>query len=61
LQQVKVKLIMDAFEAMSRVEGCARELLIGTGVRAEVEILVTLRDSGPGLELGWSPTNQMPA
>ncbi|HEX4166723.1 MAG TPA: AAA family ATPase, partial [Bryobacteraceae bacterium] len=50
LQQVMVNLILNAMEAMSIPEVQSRELVIGTGVRAEAEILVTVRDSGPGLQ-----------
>jgi C4-dicarboxylate-specific signal transduction histidine kinase len=50
LQQVMVNLILNAMEAMSIPEVHSRELAIGTDVRAEVEILVTVRDSGPGLQ-----------
>jgi PAS domain S-box-containing protein len=50
LQQVMVNLILNAMEAMSIPEVQSRDLVIGTGVRAEAEILVTVRDSGPGLQ-----------
>lgn len=50
LQQVMVNLIINAMEAMSIPEVYSRELVIGTGIRADTEILVTVRDSGPGLE-----------
>jgi C4-dicarboxylate-specific signal transduction histidine kinase len=49
LQQVILNLIINALEAMSNVSGKARELLISTShVRAN-RVLVTVRDSGPGL------------
>jgi len=48
LQQVVLNLIINAVEAMSAVPEEARALLVGTA-RAEAEVLVTVRDSGPGL------------
>ena len=50
LQQVVMNLILNAIEAMSNVEGRSRELGIGTRVNEEKEILVTIRDSGVGLD-----------
>ena len=50
LQQVVMNLILNAIEAMSTVEGRSRELSIGTRVNEEKEILVTIRDSGVGLD-----------
>jgi PAS domain S-box-containing protein len=49
LQQVILNLIINAVEAMSGVDGL-RELLIGTEQDASSGVLVTVRDSGPGLE-----------
>ena len=48
LQQVLLNLIVNAVEAMSNVAEGPRELLISTA-RAEPDVLVTVRDSGPGL------------
>ena len=50
LQQVILNLILNAREAMSETSEGARELLIGAG-KTELgdEVLVTVRDSGPGL------------
>ena len=48
LQQVVLNLITNALEAMGRVAGGTRELLIGS-VLANSDVLVTLRDTGPGL------------
>jgi C4-dicarboxylate-specific signal transduction histidine kinase len=48
LQQVILNLIMNAVEAMSGVAETPRELLITTGL-AESGVLVSVRDSGPGL------------
>jgi signal transduction histidine kinase len=49
LQQVILNLIINAVEAMSAVSEGARELLISTGKDASGGVLVTVRDSGPGL------------
>ena len=49
LQQVVINLIVNAIEAMSTVDGSARELLIRTA-RAGSDVLVEVRDSGPGLQ-----------
>jgi K+-sensing histidine kinase KdpD len=43
-------LILNAIEAMSSVEGGARELLISTEQNQTNGVLVAVRDSGPGLE-----------
>jgi PAS domain S-box-containing protein len=48
LQQVILNLIMNGIEAMSGVER-SRELLISTGKARSDSVLVTVRDSGPGL------------
>ena len=48
LQQVILNLVMNAVEAMSQLSGNHRELLISTQVEAGC-VLVTVRDSGPGL------------
>jgi PAS domain S-box-containing protein len=53
LQQVILNLIINAVEAMSGGGEEARELLISTGRNASNGVLVSLRDSGPGLD----PTN----
>jgi signal transduction histidine kinase len=50
LQQVLLNLILNAMEAMSTVEGRPRELTIGTRVHQKIEVLVTVRDSGIGLD-----------
>jgi PAS domain S-box-containing protein len=50
LQQVIFNLISNAVEAMSGVGEGARELLISTGRNASNGVLVSLRDSGPGLD-----------
>jgi PAS domain S-box-containing protein len=50
LQQVMLNLISNAAEAMSEIGDGARELLICTGRTAPNGVLVSLRDSGPGLD-----------
>jgi signal transduction histidine kinase len=50
LQQVVVNLILNAIEAMARVEGRARDLLITTQRGQGDEIRVAVRDSGIGLD-----------
>ncbi|MEM5383134.1 AAA family ATPase [Paraburkholderia phymatum] len=47
LQQVVLNLIINAFEAMSSVEGM-RYVHISTGEADDARVLVTVRDSGPG-------------
>jgi len=48
LQQVVLNLVVNAIEATGTVAEGARELLITTA-RADLQVLVTVRDSGPGL------------
>jgi len=50
LQQVILNLIVNAVEAMSSVGSGGRELQISTSRNAANGILVSLRDSGPGLD-----------
>jgi PAS domain S-box-containing protein len=50
LQQVMLNLILNAIEAMTTVEERSRELLIQTQHLDGREVLVTVRDSGPGLD-----------
>jgi PAS domain S-box-containing protein len=50
LQQVMLNLILNAIEAMSTIEDRPRDLLIKTEVRDPATVLVTVRDSGPGLD-----------
>ena len=50
LQQVILNLIINAIEAMSGASGERRELLIGTEKNGSNEVLVVVRDSGPGLD-----------
>jgi PAS domain S-box-containing protein len=53
LQQVMLNLIMNAVEAMNTIADGSRELLIRTAVSDDGPVLVTVQDSGPGLD----PTN----
>jgi len=48
LQQVVLNLVINAIEAMSAAEG-ARDLLITTTTDASGSVLVSVKDSGPGL------------
>jgi C4-dicarboxylate-specific signal transduction histidine kinase len=50
LQQVALNLILNAVEAMSSVDGARRELSISTERRGADEVLVAVRDSGPGID-----------
>jgi signal transduction histidine kinase len=49
LQQVMLNLVINAVEAMSGVSERLRELMIGSGKAASDGVVVTVRDSGPGL------------
>jgi PAS domain S-box-containing protein len=49
LQQVILNLIINAVQAMSDVTEGSRELWISTGTDASGQVLVAVRDSGPGL------------
>ena len=50
LQQVVLNLILNAVEAMSTVEAGPRELLISTQQTQASGVLVSVRDSGPGID-----------
>jgi signal transduction histidine kinase len=50
LQQVVLNLILNAVEAMSTVEAGPRELLISTEQTRTGGVLVSARDSGPGID-----------
>ena len=50
LQQVILNLIVNAVEAMSETSDGPRELLISDGKTESSDVLVAVRDSGPGLE-----------
>jgi signal transduction histidine kinase len=49
LQQVILNLIVNAIEAMSGMNEAPRELLLSTETTEPDGVLVTVRDSGPGL------------
>jgi len=51
LQQVILNLIVNAMEAMEAVPAARRQLLIVTEKDSSNEVLVAVRDSGPGLDL----------
>jgi C4-dicarboxylate-specific signal transduction histidine kinase len=53
LQQIVLNMIMNAVEAMSEASNGPRDLLISTAEDMSKGVLVTVRDSGPGL----SPEN----
>ena len=50
LQQVVLNLLLNAVEAMSTVEAGPRELLISTEQHQTGGVLVSVRDSGPGID-----------
>ena len=50
MQQVVLNLILNAVEAMSTVEAGPRELLISTEQTQTGGVLVSVRDSGPGID-----------
>ena len=50
LQQVILNLTMNAIEAMSRIAGGRRELSVASAKDEANAVLVTVRDSGPGLD-----------
>jgi C4-dicarboxylate-specific signal transduction histidine kinase len=49
LQQVMLNLVMNALEAMSDVSNGARQLLVSTWTTEVGDVLVTVKDTGPGL------------
>jgi PAS domain S-box-containing protein len=53
LQQVVLNLVLNAVEAMSSVEAGPRQLLIKTEENQAEGVLVTVRDSGPGIDLEY--------
>jgi PAS domain S-box-containing protein len=48
LQQVLVNLILNAIEAMNEVGDSVRELLVSTGSAEAGQVIVVVRDTGPG-------------
>jgi C4-dicarboxylate-specific signal transduction histidine kinase len=51
LQQVLLNLIINAIEAMSGVSEGRRDLVVGSGKDDSHGVLITVRDSGPGLDM----------
>jgi signal transduction histidine kinase len=49
LQQVMLNLIVNAIDAMSAVDEGTRELTVGSDMNEPGTVLVTVRDSGPGI------------
>ncbi|NVI09615.1 trifunctional serine/threonine-protein kinase/ATP-binding protein/sensor histidine kinase [Paraburkholderia youngii] len=49
LQQVMLNLIVNAIDAMSAVDEGPRELTVGSDMNEPGSVLVTVRDSGPGI------------
>jgi hypothetical protein len=50
LQQVVLNLIMNGIEAMSSVQGRARQLMIRTQEAEDDQVVVAVQDSGTGLD-----------
>jgi signal transduction histidine kinase len=50
LQQVMLNLLTNAIDAMKGSDGGPRELLVGSGLDPAQGVLVSVRDSGPGLD-----------
>jgi PAS domain S-box-containing protein len=50
LQQVMLNLVMNAVEAMDSVRDCARVLQVTSGTYNSTGVLITVEDSGPGME-----------
>ena len=50
LQQVVLNLILNAVEAMNSIEEGARELSINAELSERNDILIAVRDSGPGID-----------
>jgi FixJ family two-component response regulator len=51
LQQVLLNLVINAIEAMSSVSAGPRTLWVSSELVAATEVLITVRDSGPGIDL----------
>jgi signal transduction histidine kinase len=49
IRQVMLNLVVNAIEAMGSMTNGMRELIVSTGIADSGDILVTVRDSGPGL------------
>jgi signal transduction histidine kinase len=50
LQQVVLNLIMNAIDAIKSMEGDRREIMIGTDNTDGLNVVVTVQDSGPGID-----------
>src|SRR5262249_51183314 len=50
LQQVLLNLVMNAIEALSGVNAGPRTLWVSAELAAATEVLVTVRDAGPGID-----------
>jgi PAS domain S-box-containing protein len=50
LQQVLLNLVMNAIEALSSVEAGPRVLRVSSAAGAATEVVIAVRDSGPGIE-----------
>jgi len=50
VQQVLLNLLMNAIEAMSGVSAGPRTLWVSAELAAATEVLVTVRDAGPGID-----------
>jgi signal transduction histidine kinase len=53
LQQVMLNLILNAIEAMSRIDGPRRELTISAHLHRDAGVLVQVRDTGEGFDPGF--------
>jgi predicted ATPase/C4-dicarboxylate-specific signal transduction histidine kinase len=53
LQQVMLNLILNGIEAMNRIDGPRRELIISTQVHRDAGVLVEVRDTGEGFDPGF--------
>jgi PAS domain S-box-containing protein len=51
LQQVILNLLMNAIEAVSEIRDGPREIMISSAINESGDVLVTVRDSGKGLDL----------
>jgi len=50
LQQVILNLMMNAIEAMSGISDGPRELLVRSGTDESEQVVISVQDSGPGLD-----------